>query len=597
MSKTHTNKLFFFKDLDDHYIIYLFGIRICLKHKSKFVYREAKEYGITNQKRNPQLIVSLTTYPARINTVHKTINTLLTQSLQPDRIILWLGNSQFPQKDKQLPENLIKLKKLGLEIRYCEDLKSYKKLIPTLKNFPDDIIVTVDDDVYYENDMLESLYNAYINNPKNIYVKRAVKLELQNNNIKNISSRKYLYQHNIEPTYLNQPMGGSGCLYPPHSLNENITNTELIKTTLPTHDDVYFWSMAVLNKTKIQVVDGFDKNLYFVEGTQDVGLIHTNKANAEGITLENAYKLMINKFPQILQNILEECTDKTESNQKKISVIMPVYNTPSQYLKESIESILNQTYKNFEFIIIDDGSTIKEVKETINSYKDPRIKYYYKDNSGIANTLNFGISKASGEYIARMDSDDIAIATRFEKQIAFFKKNPDISICGSWYRVFPQNKTVKMIPHPRYLDFIKKCCIGHPTVMFRKSDFDKYNLKYDENFLCEDYELWSRAVRYLRFANIQEVLLLYRLSQHNISQIKHEEIIKHSRLVKENMLNFLKQDSNSQNKIISILIKKLYYKSFCTSFLSLRNTNEHHKILTILGIKIKFTKNLFQKKG
>ncbi len=301
------NKLFFYKDLDSHYVLNIMGIRLCIKHKCKFKYTEAPAVGVnTDSKREPKLIISLASYPARIKTVHITINTLLQQTLKPDKVILWLAQEQFPNAEKDLPKDLLRLKEYGLEIEWCEDdVKSYKKLVPALIKYPDDIIVTADDDVYYQPNMLESLYNAYLKNPQNIYVKRSVKLHLNNGYPEGISSRKYFYKHLTEPSYFNQIMGGSGCLYPPHSLYKDCTDTDIIRSTIPTHDDAYFWSMAVLNRTKIQVVGGFDENLYFVDGTQDIGLMHTNKRGQEGIQLEDAYKIMINRYPNIL-NILNE---------------------------------------------------------------------------------------------------------------------------------------------------------------------------------------------------------------------------------------------------------------------------------------------------
>lgn len=115
-----------------------------------------------------------------------------------------------------------------------------------------------------------------------------------------------MYKHLTEPSYFNQLMGGSGCLYPPNSLYKDCINIDLIRNTIPTHDDAYFWSMAVLNRTKIQVIGGFDEDLYFVDGTQDVGLIHTNQKGQEGIALEDAYKVMISKYPNILSILKEQ---------------------------------------------------------------------------------------------------------------------------------------------------------------------------------------------------------------------------------------------------------------------------------------------------
>ena len=299
-------KLFFYKDLDAHHVICLFGIRLCIKHKINFKYKPALTYGLNkSEERKPRLVVSLTSYPPRIKTIHYTINTLLNQSLKPDKLILWLAKEQFPNGEKDLPDELLKLKTLGLEIEWCEDLGPYKKLIPTLKKYPEDIIVTADDDVYYEEDVLSSLYEAYKNNPSNIYVRRSVKIELRDNELYPVSSRKYFYKHATEPTYFNQIMGGSGCLYPPHSLYKDVFIFNRSKMLIPLHDDVYFWSMAVLNRTKIQVVGGYEKNLFFVDGTQNVGLIKINTREGVGASLDEAYKIMIKNYPEILEIIKE----------------------------------------------------------------------------------------------------------------------------------------------------------------------------------------------------------------------------------------------------------------------------------------------------
>ena len=117
------------------------------------------------------------------------------------------------------------------------------------------------------------------------------------------------------------------------------------------------------------------------------------------------------------------------NNSKKISVLMPVYNTKEEFLRTAIESILNQTYSNFEFIIINDGST-NNAEDVILSYKDERIVYLKQENKGIVSALNNGWDKASGEYIARMDSDDISLSERFEKQIEFLENNSEYSLVG-----------------------------------------------------------------------------------------------------------------------------------------------------------------------
>lgn len=132
------SNLLFFKDLDSHYEICLCGIRLSLRHKSRLHYKPAQNTGIDkNSGRNPGIIVSLTSFPARINMVHETIDTLLEQTLKPDKIVLWLTKNQFPNGDKDLPSNLLRQKKFGLEIEYYEEnIKSYTKLLPSLQKYP-----------------------------------------------------------------------------------------------------------------------------------------------------------------------------------------------------------------------------------------------------------------------------------------------------------------------------------------------------------------------------------------------------------------------------------------------------------------------------
>ncbi|MHC1732039.1 MAG: glycosyltransferase family 2 protein [Bacteroidales bacterium] len=153
----------------------------------------------------------------------------------------------------------------------------------------------------------------------------------------------------------------------------------------------------------------------------------------------------------------------------KISVIMPTRNA-EKYLKEAIDSILNQKFSDFEFIIIDDNS-IDHTINIINSYHDDRIKIYSGECRGISAALNLGIKKSSGEYIARMDADDISLPERFEQQINFLEQNPDIGICGT--RVFTlssnehydENWGDWIITEPKVIDLIGPVIFCHPSVM------------------------------------------------------------------------------------------------------------------------------------
>ncbi len=302
-------KWFSFRDIDSHYVIKIFDIQISLKHKCCFKYKKAEDYGISVQTRKPQIIVSLTSHPARIDTVHLAINTLLRQTFKPDKIILWLAKEQFPEGENSLPENLTQLEKLGLTIKWCEDLKSYKKLVPALREFQEDIIVTVDDDLYYEENMLEILYKTHLEHPKDIIVNRSWRVKLQGNKIIPFASRRICYEEFTEASYLNQLMGGSGCLYPPNSLHKDVLNTNKIMSLIPTHDDVYFWVMAVINGTKTSVANGGKSQLYHIENTQDKGLCKINRKNKAGMPVTDAYAIMLKEYPQLMDKFREELNE------------------------------------------------------------------------------------------------------------------------------------------------------------------------------------------------------------------------------------------------------------------------------------------------
>ena len=276
----------------------------------------------------------------------------------------------------------------------------------------------------------------------------------------------------------------------------------------------------------------------------------------------------------------------------KISVIMPVYNTEEEYLREAIESILNQTYKDFEFIIVNDGST-NNAEDVILSYKDERIRYHFQENQGIATALNNGFDMAQGEYIARMDSDDISLPDRFAKQVEFLDNHPDISVLGTWAKFFPAKKN-SVIDHPEfpcYIDFILSCKIVHPSAMLRKKSFDMYNLRYNKEFnSAEDYELWSRAIGYLKFANLQEVLLNYRWHESNTCKVSRKKQISLSNKIVENMLNFLTKDTKAQEKILDIAFNQRKLK-FMEKIFSVRN-EYNKKAVRILGFKIKIPRKL-----
>lgn len=307
--KSNLNWLFSINNIDDHYVIKIFGIKICKKFDYIYNFEEVNTFGITDKKRDTKLIVSLTTYPARINSVYKTISTLLQQTLKPDEVILWLSEEQFP--DKQLPENLTRLQEFGLSIKWCKgDIKSFKKLVPALIEYPNDIVVTVDDDNYYDKRLLEFLYDSYLENPKCIQARQAFVIKLNKAGKLTMNARNYTYNSTYLPSFLNEPVGCGGVLYPPKSLHENILNTEQFMKEFPTHDDLWFWGHAIRNNTKIKVLkSGYELKNYIVEGSQADSLWQKNMKNPTtnvGMTGECAINKMCELFPVIKERLLQE---------------------------------------------------------------------------------------------------------------------------------------------------------------------------------------------------------------------------------------------------------------------------------------------------
>ena len=275
-----------------------------------------------------------------------------------------------------------------------------------------------------------------------------------------------------------------------------------------------------------------------------------------------------------------------------ISVLMPVYNTKEEYLRASIESILNQTFTDFEFIIVNDGST-NNAEEVILSYKDNRIKYVKQENQGIVGALNNAWSKASGKYIARMDSDDIAYPERFAKQVNFLEENPEYSLVGSWAKIIPSKNIIKLPQDIKIMDLLADCMFIHPSIMFNKADFEKFNLQYETGFeYAEDYCLYANAVKYLKITNLQEVLLDYRVYPENSSSKNRNVRIKSSFKVQDIILENLSNDKNLQEKILDLAyLKKRKKNKFTESIFSIKNLYKNwtkYKLVTVLGIEILF---------
>jgi glycosyltransferase involved in cell wall biosynthesis len=219
----------------------------------------------------------------------------------------------------------------------------------------------------------------------------------------------------------------------------------------------------------------------------------------------------------------------TEMKKPILSVVMPTYNG-EKYLNAAIDSVLNQTFKDFELLIINDGSADGSL-EIISSYKDKRIRLIdLGENKGISYCRNLGLQEASGEFLAWTDCDDINSPTRFEKQINFLQNNLDFGGCGTWISRFRGDKTfyiAKAFENPEKIKvalIFKPASIPNPAAMLRLSEIRKHRIRYDERLqIGEDYDFIFRCSRHFQFSNIQELLYMYRDSETSIMKKFEDE--------------------------------------------------------------------------
>jgi glycosyltransferase involved in cell wall biosynthesis len=228
----------------------------------------------------------------------------------------------------------------------------------------------------------------------------------------------------------------------------------------------------------------------------------------------------------------------------RVSFLMAVYDGET-YLEEAIQSVLDQTFTDFEFIVINDGSTDGTAK-IIERYRrqDDRICAHEQPHRGLVASLNRGLDLACGEYVARMDSDDISVPKRAAKQVAFMDAHPEVGICGTWIETFGSGGAVAR-RYPADDATIRswllfESVLAHPSIMMRRELLVKTGLSYDAGSVhAEDYDLWVRAARHMALANIPEVLLRYRLHSQQVVQKHEAEKLASARLVRLAQLEYL----------------------------------------------------------
>lgn len=224
-----------------------------------------------------EVIVSMASFPKRIGKVWITVASVMNQTIKPRKIILWLAEDLFPNKEADLPGSLLKMRKRGLEIRFCEDLWPHKKYFFSMKEFPDDIIVTVDDDVLYPENVLEQLIIVHRKFPNAVCCQRGHVLSYtEKGEIDKYGKWDSEVKGLMEPTMQLFPIGCGGVLYPPHLLNKQLFDKDEIKRLCLANDDIWLKTMEVLNR--VPAVRGIpDTLIYFdIIGTRRSALLLEN---------------------------------------------------------------------------------------------------------------------------------------------------------------------------------------------------------------------------------------------------------------------------------------------------------------------------------
>lgn len=212
----------------------------------------------------------------------------------------------------------------------------------------------------------------------------------------------------------------------------------------------------------------------------------------------------------------------------KVSVLVPLYNTDENHLKEMIESVLNQTFADFELLLLNDSPENDRIRHIVESYSDERIYYSENpENLGISSVRNKLIEMARGEYLAIFDHDDVCMPNRLELQVAYMDKHPEVGVCSGWTHEIPRGRIRK---YPEENEKIKiglmsGCCVVHPAAMLRKATLIEHNIRYEPAYSpAEDYMLWIRLMAVTMFHNIQQPLIKYRNHPDNTSHRQKERM-------------------------------------------------------------------------
>lgn len=246
----------------------------------------------------------------------------------------------------------------------------------------------------------------------------------------------------------------------------------------------------------------------------------------------------------------------TETGKVMVSIVMPLYNA-SATISSAIKSILAQRFVNWELLALDDGSTDNSTV-IISSFNDPRIRLIMCEHNFIA-TLNRGFAEATGKYIARMDADDLMVPERLMIQVAIMEKRKDIDVCSSWMEAFGEDISNKVIGHlygeidEPIFKLLEENYIFHPTVVIRRSFWERHKLQYRNYALAEDYKLWFEMAKLnARFYIEAQPLLYYRISKEQVSKSHHLEQKKTSEEIRWEIIKYFINQIKDKDQLFQL---------------------------------------------
>ncbi len=283
-----------------HYLTWLWSSKLMRKIVEKV---PSSSLSLNQLPRTEKVIVSLTSYPARINEVALSIKTLFLQTYKPDSIILWLASSQFPRREKDLPDAVLELIGRGLEINFCEDYKSHKKYFYSLqRQRPDELVMTFDDDIFYRPNTIQLAVNLHNKYPDAVIVNDSPRVSFSaDGSPKPYSQWDRRYNSLAEPSYLNAILSGSGCLYPYGALPKEAFDWDAIKECGAVGtDDLWVYVCAVANGRKIAMTVPEAKTFSLVTPSQSESLGAANHATNQN---DIAFSKLLTHFPNALSNI------------------------------------------------------------------------------------------------------------------------------------------------------------------------------------------------------------------------------------------------------------------------------------------------------